>query len=170
MNASLKVAVVTGAGTGIGKASALALAEAGYQVAFAGRRQEILDKALAEAGGRGIAVATDVADPASVNAMVAEARTTLQKLPSRMILPPGAGTSGARAVPCGRRVAARRAARPAGSWMNHDSPRQSMARSTMDAWPRARLTRRPGGAGPLPAPTGRRNPRQPRTPRTPRRG
>jgi NAD(P)-dependent dehydrogenase (short-subunit alcohol dehydrogenase family) len=71
MNASPKVAVVTGAGTGIGKASALALAGAGYQVAFAGRRQEILDKALAEAGGRGIAVATDVADPASVKALFA---------------------------------------------------------------------------------------------------
>jgi NAD(P)-dependent dehydrogenase (short-subunit alcohol dehydrogenase family) len=71
MNASTKVAVVTGAGTGIGKASALALAEAGYQVAFAGRRQEILDKALGEAGGRGIAVATDVADPASVKALFA---------------------------------------------------------------------------------------------------
>jgi NAD(P)-dependent dehydrogenase (short-subunit alcohol dehydrogenase family) len=71
MNASIKVAVVTGAGTGIGKASALALSGAGYQVAFAGRRQEILDKALAEAGGRGIAVATDVADPASVKALFA---------------------------------------------------------------------------------------------------
>jgi NAD(P)-dependent dehydrogenase (short-subunit alcohol dehydrogenase family) len=71
MNPSPKVAVVTGAGTGIGKASALALAGAGYQVAFAGRRQELLDKALAEAGGRGIAVATDVADPASVKALFA---------------------------------------------------------------------------------------------------
>jgi len=71
MTSPTKVAVVTGAGTGIGKASALALAEAGYQVAFAGRRQEFLDKALAEAGGRGIAVATDVADPASVKALFA---------------------------------------------------------------------------------------------------
>jgi NAD(P)-dependent dehydrogenase (short-subunit alcohol dehydrogenase family) len=71
MNSSPKVAVVTGAGTGIGKASALALAGAGYQVAFAGRRQELLDKALAEAGGRGIAAATDVADPASVKALFA---------------------------------------------------------------------------------------------------
>jgi NAD(P)-dependent dehydrogenase (short-subunit alcohol dehydrogenase family) len=71
MNASTKVAVVTGAGTGIGKASALALAQAGYQVVFAGRRQEILDKALAEAGGQGIAVATDVTDPASVKALFA---------------------------------------------------------------------------------------------------
>ena len=71
MTSPIKVAVVTGAGTGIGKASALALAEAGYRVAFAGRRQELLDKALAEAGGHGIAVATDVADPASVKALFA---------------------------------------------------------------------------------------------------
>jgi NAD(P)-dependent dehydrogenase (short-subunit alcohol dehydrogenase family) len=71
MNSSLKVAVVTGAGTGIGKASALALAQAGYQVAFAGRRQEPLDMALAEAGGRGIAVATDVTQPESVKALFA---------------------------------------------------------------------------------------------------
>jgi NAD(P)-dependent dehydrogenase (short-subunit alcohol dehydrogenase family) len=71
MTSPTKVAVVTGAGTGIGKASALALADAGFQVAFAGRRREPLDKALAEAGGRGIAVATDVADPASVKALFA---------------------------------------------------------------------------------------------------
>jgi len=71
MNASLKVAVVTGAGTGIGKASALALARAGWQVAFAGRRQEILDQALAQAAGNGIALATDVTDPDSVKALFA---------------------------------------------------------------------------------------------------
>ena len=71
MNASLKVAVVTGAGTGIGKASALALAGAGWQVAFAGRRQEILDQALAQAAGNGIALATDVTDPDSVKALFA---------------------------------------------------------------------------------------------------
>jgi len=71
MNASLKVAVVTGAGTGIGKASALALAKAGWQVAFAGRRQEILDQALAQAAGNGIALATDVTDPDSVKALFA---------------------------------------------------------------------------------------------------
>ncbi|MDH5264210.1 MAG: SDR family oxidoreductase [Betaproteobacteria bacterium] len=71
MTSTLKVAVVTGAGTGIGRASALALSKAGFRVAFAGRRQELLDKALAEAGGQGIAVATDVTDPASVKALFA---------------------------------------------------------------------------------------------------
>jgi NAD(P)-dependent dehydrogenase (short-subunit alcohol dehydrogenase family) len=91
----LKVAVVTGAGTGIGKASALALATAGYQVAFAGRRQEILDKALAEAGGRGIAVATDVADPASVKALFAAVESKWGRVD---VLFNNAGT-GAPAVP-----------------------------------------------------------------------
>ncbi|TAK37458.1 MAG: SDR family NAD(P)-dependent oxidoreductase, partial [Betaproteobacteria bacterium] len=45
-----QVAVITGAGTGIGKASALALLAAGWQVVFAGRRGEVLQKAIAEAG------------------------------------------------------------------------------------------------------------------------
>ena len=45
-----KVAVVTGAGSGIGRASALALLEAGYCVALAGRRQEALDETLTLGG------------------------------------------------------------------------------------------------------------------------
>ena len=64
-----RVAVVTGAGTGIGKACALALVKAGFQVAFAGRQQDRLDRALAEAGGAGIAVSTDVTKPESVRAL-----------------------------------------------------------------------------------------------------
>ncbi len=95
MNATLKVAVVTGAGTGIGKASALALAKAGYQVAFAGRRQEILDKALAEAGGAGLALATDVTDPASVKALFAAVKAKWGRVD---VLFNNAGT-GAPAVP-----------------------------------------------------------------------
>ncbi len=95
MTSPIKVAVVTGAGTGIGKASALALAEAGYQVAFAGRRQELLEQALAEAGGRGIAVATDVTDPASVKALFAAAEAKWGRVD---VLFNNAGT-GAPAVP-----------------------------------------------------------------------
>ena len=45
-----KVALVTGAGTGIGKASALALLNSGYQVIFVGRRQDVLETAIAQAG------------------------------------------------------------------------------------------------------------------------
>ena len=71
---SVKVAIVTGAGTGIGKAAAQALIEAGYCVGFAGRRQELLDKAVAEcaAPDRGLAVATDVGEPASVKQLFAK--------------------------------------------------------------------------------------------------
>jgi NAD(P)-dependent dehydrogenase (short-subunit alcohol dehydrogenase family) len=68
-----KVAVVTGAGTGIGKAAALALMKEGYCVAFAGRRREPLDKAIADSGApeRGLAVVTDVGKPESVRELFA---------------------------------------------------------------------------------------------------
>ncbi|MEQ9691370.1 MAG: SDR family oxidoreductase, partial [Bauldia litoralis] len=52
-------AIVTGAGTGIGKASALALLEAGWNVVFAGRRAELLEAAVAEAPDAGGAAAGD---------------------------------------------------------------------------------------------------------------
>ena len=62
-----KIASVTGAGSGVGKASALALAKAGYTVVLAGRRKEALDATAKAAGGaKTLAVPTDVTDPASV--------------------------------------------------------------------------------------------------------
>ena len=66
-----KVAIVTGAGSGVGKAAALALLKAGYQVALAGRRLEPLQTVAAESGfeGNALAVSTDVADPDSVAAL-----------------------------------------------------------------------------------------------------
>jgi NAD(P)-dependent dehydrogenase (short-subunit alcohol dehydrogenase family) len=65
-----KVAIVTGAGTGIGRAAALALAQAGYAVALAGRRAEPLEETAAEmAGAAALVVPTDVADAASVAAL-----------------------------------------------------------------------------------------------------
>jgi len=45
-----KVALVTGAGTGIGKAAALAMLKDGYRVALVGRRKELLDKTAADSG------------------------------------------------------------------------------------------------------------------------
>jgi len=71
MNTHQKVAIVTGAGTGIGKAAALALLGAGYRVALAGRRVAPLEQVIAESGApeRALAVPTDVANPASVQAL-----------------------------------------------------------------------------------------------------
>jgi NAD(P)-dependent dehydrogenase (short-subunit alcohol dehydrogenase family) len=71
MTAHQKTAIVTGAGTGVGRAAALSLLADGYRVALAGRRAEPLAKVAAEsgAGDRALAVPTDVADPASVKAL-----------------------------------------------------------------------------------------------------
>ncbi|MDB5885501.1 MAG: short-chain dehydrogenase/reductase [Polaromonas sp.] len=72
MTSSKKVALVTGAGTGIGKAVALALLAAGYRVVLAGRRMEPLSAAIQEAGtDSALAVATDVSRPESVDALFA---------------------------------------------------------------------------------------------------
>ena len=77
MNSDNKVAVVTGAGTGIGRATALALLQAGYSVALAGRRREPLEQVAAEsqAGGRALVLPTDVADAAQVKALFATTRS-----------------------------------------------------------------------------------------------
>lgn len=78
MNAD-KVAVVTGAGSGIGKAVALALASDGYRVVLAGRRAALLDEVRAQAhashgaGERMLCVPTDVCDPVAVERLFAQA-------------------------------------------------------------------------------------------------
>jgi NAD(P)-dependent dehydrogenase (short-subunit alcohol dehydrogenase family) len=71
MNSTLKVAIVTGAGSGVGKASALALLKDGWRVVLAGRRQAPLDEVIAESGqsAHALAVAADVSDEASVKAL-----------------------------------------------------------------------------------------------------
>ena len=99
VSAAGKVALVTGAGSGIGRAAALALLRAGYRVVLAGRRAEALDATLAEAGtawaGHALAVPTDVADPASVAALFAATEAAFGRLD---LLFNNAG-SGAPAVP-----------------------------------------------------------------------
>jgi NAD(P)-dependent dehydrogenase (short-subunit alcohol dehydrogenase family) len=65
-----KVALVTGAGSGIGRAVAIGLVGAGYRVAIAGRRQEPLEETAAAAGGAVLVVPTDVTDEQAVAAMV----------------------------------------------------------------------------------------------------
>ena len=77
-----KVAVVTGAGTGIGKAAAQALLKDGYHVALAGRRLEPLQAAIEESGAadRAIAVPTDVGKPESVRALFAKVKEMFGRL------------------------------------------------------------------------------------------
>ena len=68
MNSISKVALVTGAGTGIGKNTALSLLEEGYSVVLAGRRGELLEETKSESGDSGsrtLIVPTDVGSPES---------------------------------------------------------------------------------------------------------
>ena len=78
-----KIAIVTGAGTGIGKASSLALVKDGWTVVLAGRRKEPLEVTAAAAkalGGRTMVVPTDVADPASIKALFAATKDSFGRL------------------------------------------------------------------------------------------
>ena len=78
-----RIAIVTGGGTGIGKAAALAMLKDGYRVVLAGRRKGPLEDVIASAGAAGsraLAVPTDVADPASVQALFAKTRETCGRL------------------------------------------------------------------------------------------
>lgn len=78
-----KIAIVTGAGSGIGRASALALLKEGYSVTLAGRRKEALEETLALAGAdavRGLVVPADVTNPAAVEALFEKTKTTFGRL------------------------------------------------------------------------------------------
>jgi len=77
-----KVAVVTGAGSGIGKAVTLALLRDGYRVVLAGRRREPLERTAAEAGdpGRALVVPADVSDAGSVQALFAHVQESFGRI------------------------------------------------------------------------------------------
>jgi NAD(P)-dependent dehydrogenase (short-subunit alcohol dehydrogenase family) len=78
-----KVALVTGGGSGIGKASAVALAREGFAAVVAGRRPEPLNEVVKEierAGGKALAVVTDVTKPDQVKALFAKTKETCGRL------------------------------------------------------------------------------------------
>src|SRR5215471_7834587 len=78
-----KVAVVTGAGTGVGKAVALALMGEGYAAVLAGRRMDKLQETAKEGaaiGAKSLVVPTDVTDQASVKALFAKTREAFGRL------------------------------------------------------------------------------------------
>jgi NAD(P)-dependent dehydrogenase (short-subunit alcohol dehydrogenase family) len=83
MSSNGKVAIVTGAGSGIGMAVAVTLLKHGYSVAVAGRRADALKQAVeaaGDAGSRALAVATDVAKPDSVRALFERTRERFGRL------------------------------------------------------------------------------------------
>src|SRR6266704_2419519 len=83
MAALQKVALVTGAGTGIGKAVALALMKEGYAAVLAGRRKDKLEETASEGkstGAKTLAVPTDIGDPAAIKALFAKTKETFSRL------------------------------------------------------------------------------------------
>ncbi|WP_326649582.1 MULTISPECIES: SDR family oxidoreductase [unclassified Streptomyces] len=91
MNAVARIAVVTGAGSGIGRSVAVALAGAGWSVVAAGRRAEALEETASLAGGDVLCVPTDVTSPADVTTLFAAVREHHGRLD---LLFNNAGTSG----------------------------------------------------------------------------
>src|SRR4051812_36101197 len=78
-----KIALVTGAGTGVGKAASVALARDGWTVVLAGRRRAPLDETAAELpifGAKAFAFPADVADPASVRSLFAQVKDAFGRL------------------------------------------------------------------------------------------
>jgi NAD(P)-dependent dehydrogenase (short-subunit alcohol dehydrogenase family) len=83
MNSSQKIAIVTGAGSGIGQCVAVALAQSGYSVVLAGRRKERLDATALEvrqANSQTLVVPTDVSDPTSVRDLFGKTKETFGRL------------------------------------------------------------------------------------------
>jgi NAD(P)-dependent dehydrogenase (short-subunit alcohol dehydrogenase family) len=83
MATSGKIAVITGAGSGIGRASAHALLEAGWNVVLAGRRRDMLEETATLAGlkpPRTLAVPTDIRDPAQIEGLFAAVKNTYGRI------------------------------------------------------------------------------------------
>ncbi|MDG1178617.1 MAG: SDR family NAD(P)-dependent oxidoreductase [SAR324 cluster bacterium] len=83
MSSQVKVAIVTGAGTGVGQCTAISLLREGYSVALAGRRKNLLEVTVKEAGDTGsptLVIPTDVSDPDSVRELFKQTKKTFGRL------------------------------------------------------------------------------------------
>src|ERR1700679_3312091 len=91
--AARKVALVTGAGTGVGRAVTLALMREGYAVVLAGRRKDMLEavaKEGAQTPGEALTAPADVADPASIKSLFAKTKETYGRLDLLSTMPASA--------------------------------------------------------------------------------
>ena len=97
MKTSSKIALITGAGSGIGQASAVALAEQGWSVVLAGRRKEALDETegMLPAGTQSLAMSTDVTDVGQIRALFAATKERFGRL-DLLFNNAGVGGGGAR--------------------------------------------------------------------------
>ena len=83
LDSSTKIAIVTGAGSGIGKSVAIALAQEGYAVVLAGRRTELLEATaleISQSSSQTLVVPTDVGDPAAVRELFSKTRDAFGRL------------------------------------------------------------------------------------------
>jgi NAD(P)-dependent dehydrogenase (short-subunit alcohol dehydrogenase family) len=82
MSSTTKIAIVTGAGSGVGRAVALTLLKDGYSVVLAGRREQALQETAAKSGAaaKTLVVPTDVSDPAAVRGLFEKSRQTFGRL------------------------------------------------------------------------------------------
>ena len=83
MAETLKVALITGSGTGVGKAAALALAKDGYAIVLTGRRKEMIDGVAQEIealGAKALAVPADIGNPKDVENLFAKTKETFGRL------------------------------------------------------------------------------------------
>jgi NAD(P)-dependent dehydrogenase (short-subunit alcohol dehydrogenase family) len=78
--AAQKIALVTGAGSGVGRAATLALSRDGYAVVLAGRRREMLEAVAKEASGKTLVVPTDVSEPDSIRVLFAKTKEAFGRL------------------------------------------------------------------------------------------
>ena len=157
-----KIAVVTGAGSGIGRASALALLNDGYKVALAGRRKDALDETAKLAGNNtpnALAVPTDVTKPDDIVALFAKVKATWGRLDLRVQQCRRRRAAGAARGAALRDLAGRGGGQPdrpvpvhPGSHQDHEG-RRSRAAGASSTTARSRRMRRGRSRSPTPRPS-----------------